>query len=245
MLRVLMILEDYAELMFLQTVLKKIGFDVEGLQNPALMDASILRLNPDLLIMTAHGKRVNGVHLSRMVKRLKGLPHIILMRAQGGPIDPDPNIEGWVESPVVFPVLLRAISDVCELDYAALDEKFGKLKAKEIEEEKARILSQPSNNEAILDRSTGSSGEFQPAAPAPGPNVFNRMKPTTVDADQRKARYDQFLSEHKGENNLEGPLFNRKKVHEQVEALRKAQSATADELDKERRAFVEQLFKKK
>src|SRR3954467_784956 len=92
MLRVLMVLEDYGELMFLQTVLKKIGFDVDAIQNARSFSDSVLRMNPDILVMTGHGKRVKGLELSRSLRRVRGLPHTILIHAPGTPAEQDTSV---------------------------------------------------------------------------------------------------------------------------------------------------------
>lgn len=250
-----MILEDYGELMFLQTVLKKIGMDVDAIQNPAMMASSILKMNPDVLIMTSAGRRVNGLEMSKMVKRMRGLPHIVLIRAAGVAPDPDPNIEGWLESPVVVPQLLKVVAELCGVDAAVLEEKFQKLQLKEIEEEKARLLKLQGAG-LVLDKSPGGnpggedtvypdaadsamSGVPHVEAPAPAPVV--KLKPATLSDEARKARYDQFLQNHEPVEST----FQRKLVQTQVVDLRKAQTDGADELERQRKAFVEELFKKK
>ena len=241
MLRVLMVLEDYGELMFLQTVLKKIGLDVEGIQNPTMMGTAILKVNPDVLIMTADGKRVNGLELSKYVKRLRGLPHIMLVRSAGVAPDPDPNIEGWVESPVVIPQLLRVVAELCEIEKGVLEDKFQKLQAKELEEEKERILRlQSPMLEPTMGRGTQ---EASPSAPAKAKTSEETMKlkPTTLSDEDRKAKYAAFLDQHPPVDSV----LARKAVHLQVEDLRKAQTDGALELERERRAFVSELFKKK
>src|SRR3954463_12035040 len=100
MLRVLMVLEDYGELMFLQTVLKKIGFDVDAIQNPRSFHDSLLRMNPDVLVMTAHGKRVRGIDLVKGLKKVRGLPKVLLLRSPGSTEEKDEAVDMWRETPM-------------------------------------------------------------------------------------------------------------------------------------------------
>ena len=79
MLRVLLVLEDYGELVFLQILLSKLGFDVGTLKNPKAMQDSLAKLNPDVVLMTARGKRVNGTELSAHIKKIQGRPKIVFL----------------------------------------------------------------------------------------------------------------------------------------------------------------------
>jgi response regulator RpfG family c-di-GMP phosphodiesterase len=229
MLRVLMVLEDYGELMFLQTVLKKIGFDVDAIQNPRSFQESLLRMNPDVLVMTAHGKRVNGVNLVKTVKKIRGLPKILLLRGPNAIQDPDTEIDMWRETPLGARELLGAIAELCNLDKQMLQEKFQKLHLQEVEQEHARILKINEIAEPSLNKG-GDTGNF------------GMLKASSMPAEERKQRYDKFL---KGEA-PEKHGFSVKQVQEQVKALRKEETTEElDELERQRRAFVEHLFKKK
>lgn len=231
MLRVLMVLEDYGELMFLQTVLKKIGFDVDAIQNPRSFQDSVLRMNPDVLVMTANGKRVKGHELSSGVKRTRGLPHVILIRTSGSPEVPDPNVGGWLTSPVGALNLLNMIGDLCGLNKDVLAEKFGKLRLQEqASEQEARVLSLDEKEVEQLKIAEESSGNFR------------AFQDTTASAAARKERYKKALDQ-------ERPAhigFSVKQVQDQVKNLRRDENSDdLAELERQRKAFVEELFKKK
>lgn len=224
-----MVLEDYGEMMFLQTVLKKIGFDVDAIQNPRSFEEHLLRMNPDLLLMTAHGKKVHGLQLAKTTKKVRGLPYIILLH-NAGAIEEDIAVNRWLPSPTGAVMLLDAIADVCGLNKQILQEKFQRLKLTEAEAEKARVLKPNEETGPSLDRGAG-DGHFGVLANS-----------TMSDAD-RKSRYQKFLS------NQSMPTehgYSVKQVQEQVKALRKDENAAElEDLERERRLFVEHLFKKK
>jgi CheY-like chemotaxis protein len=247
MLRVLMVLEDYGELMFLQTVLKKIGFDVDSTQNPRLLSDNLLAMNPDVLVMTAYGKRVKGVEIAKTVRKTRGIPRIVLIRGPGSLTDADPAIEGWLESPVGAISLLNLLGDLCGLNKELLNDKFQKLRAQDLESDESTLYLQgdPGAEPAQeLRKSTDTEGGFRPPPLAP-PKADEPSAPvlseSTVTTEERQERYRKFLSERP-----EHIGFGAKKIQAEVKALRKLENTAAlAELEQERKAFVEQLFSKK
>lgn len=233
MLRVLMVLEDYGELMFLQTILKKIGFDVDAIQNPRSFQDSLLTMNPDVLIMTAHGKRVNGLELASTVRKNRGIPHILLIKPAGTPQTDDENIEGWLDSPVSAMSMLNEIAEMCGLNKDVLAEKFQKLRLQEDPEAAAaRVLhlKEQEEKEAELAKNTESSGNFTTVAPS------------TMSPEERKQRYAKVLADETPDK----VGFSVKQVQEQIKSLRKEENPEdLAELERQRKLFVQHLFDKK
>ena len=229
MLRVLMVLEDYGELMFLQTVLKKIGFDVDAIQNPRSFQDSLLRMNPDILIMTAFGKRVKGLELAKATKKVRDLPKILLLATSEQGREEDIAVNAWLESPLGAVMMLDTIADLCGLSKQVLQEKFHKLKLTEIEQERARVLHVADDGGPSLERSETTRN-------------FGVMQGSTLSSEDRKSRYAKFLTEPAPDKHG----FAVKQVQEQVKALRREESSSnTEDLERERKAFVEHLFKKK
>lgn len=232
MLRVLMVLEDYGELMFLQTVLKKMGFDVDSTQNPRSLRDSLLAMNPDILIMTAYGKKVKGLELAANVRKVRDLPHIILMRGMGQDEVEDEMINGWLQSPVAAQALLDIVARLSNINPQVLQEKFSKLKLTEVEQERARVLKAQDVLGPTLEKS----------ADGKALGNFGVLKDSTLSTSDREARYAKFLDEKPPEKHG----FAVKQVQEQVKALRRDEaSADSEDLERQRREFVEHLFRKK
>jgi DNA-binding response OmpR family regulator len=232
MLRVLLALEDYGELMFLQTVLKKIGFDVDSTQNSRKIADMLLAMNPDVLVMTAKGKRVKGVDIVAGVKRTRGLPKVILIRPTGMAMDgfAGLQVEAWLDSPVGAPDLLDKIAEVTGLNKHVLQEKLLKLRMQEDESDSGRVLKLSEADEASLAKSEKSAGNF------------GVLKASTMSAGDRQSRYKKFIEE----TDIEKKGYSFKDVQANVKALRSEESQSdLDELERQRRAFVEHLFKKK
>lgn len=133
MLRVALVIDDYNELIYLQTILRKIGFDVEGLQNVKKYSELSLGFNPQVLIASAFGKKVNGLEFASTLHRVRGLPKIILLQTPEQPV-PKPdiaalNIDLVLDSPVNPTALITGLASVANVDEAALHEKFKRLQA--------------------------------------------------------------------------------------------------------------------
>ncbi len=244
-----MVLEDYGELMFLQTVLKKIGFDVDAIQNTRGFNDHVLAMNPDLVVLTALGKKVNGLELSHAMKRVRGLPRTILIRQPGAPHEDDLTVDKWLQSPVGAVDLLHAIADVCGLNKDVLSEKFQRLRLQDTDDESRVLHLKDGEKGGEMKASVNPSAHFVPVgepgdAPAPAPSAAPdvRVAASTLSQSERDDRYKKFLAEERPAH----VGFGVKQVHETVKSLRKEENENdLADLERERKLFVEHLFNKK
>ena len=100
MLRIQLVLEDYGDLIGLQTMLKKVGFDVDATQGATGFGDQIVNFNPEVVIMTAHGRKVAGFELAKHMRRVRGLPHVILVHDPERPAENDPAVAKWLPVPI-------------------------------------------------------------------------------------------------------------------------------------------------
>lgn len=234
MLRILLLLEDYGEIMFLSTALKKIGFDVEGIQNPRLFDETFLKMNPDMMILTAFGKRVRGLELIRKKKPPRGWPRIVMLYVPGQSTEHDPDVSAWLQSPVPVGEMLNTIGDLSSLDKNQLQEKFKKLRYEEQEPDPARILkSKPEDEESFFVQGEDREPE-------------SLLAPTSISREERRNRYKKFLEDKPPEQHL----YAVQDVKDYVKNIRQSEKdpekdPETDDLEKQRRALVKEMFKKK
>lgn len=219
MLRVLLVLEDYGEQVFLQILLSKLGFDIGTVKNPKAMNDSVANLNPDVVILTAKGKRVMGTELSGQIKRIQGRPKIVLT----APLAVREKLtkkevqfaEAVLESPVSPNKIIETLCIIGNMDSSPLLEKYRKLKPQ---------LAKSAEIESVYLQ--GGDG---PALP----DVLDVRSP-------EKKKYEKFLK-------LDEPppqkTFDKTKIVDFVKDLRR--EPLDHELDRERQAFVSELFKKK
>lgn len=242
MQRVLLVIDDYGELLFLQTLLKKLGFDVDGIQNERGFEESYLALNPELIIATAKGKRVNGLEMADGLRRVRGFPKLILLA--GGPFFEKlrglqiENVDGILESPVATTGLLQTIARVGNLDETALLDKYRRFKA---------TLS-PGNevDQQILKRDKVEAEEKIVVSGMPQPSPVTsgaiHMQPSILTPSEREERFAKTLAE------LEEPtiqIFDRERVHKFTKMIRATENPhSVEKLENERQEFVKALFKK-
>lgn len=234
-----MVVDDYGELLFLQTMLKKLGFDVDGIQNERSFEESYLALNPELILATAKGKRVNGIELAEGLRRNRGMPKIILLAAgqlfekmRGIKIE---NVDATLESPVATTPLLQTIARVASLDEAALLEKYRKFKA---------TLSPDSESDMQIlkrEKSVDDDKIVIPGTPEPQiPAV--KIEPSTLSDSARQERFTKTLK------SLDKPVadhFDSARVHKYTKEIRASEDPQSlKDLENERQEFVKAMFKK-
>jgi DNA-binding response OmpR family regulator len=131
MRKILLCLEDYNELLFVETLLKKIGFDVDSVRNEFTLAEKLLAQSPDLVIATGDGLKINGQRVSKKVKR-KGLHAKLLLLFTREKMLSENVLDGMLadaalETPLNPRRVLTAICQLTGADVDAVIAKFDKL----------------------------------------------------------------------------------------------------------------------
>ena len=69
MRKILLVIEDYHERTYLQTMLKKIGWDVIGLSTELGLSEQILTFRPDAIFASQAIRRIQGIELLKNIKK--------------------------------------------------------------------------------------------------------------------------------------------------------------------------------
>jgi len=222
MRRILLVIEDYNELLYVEKSLKKVGFDVESLPSEASLPERMMGFLPDLVIATGDGNRVSGHSVSKKVKR-KGVQSLLLLlfpRQRLSQIDiATYAAEGVIETPINPRVLIKSVCDFLSLSSETILTKFEKFLPPESEENEVQVIKERKK-------------------PVPPPSQTTAKRPQ---GDGRAEKYKQLL-----ENVPESPvkIFD----HQTVEAERRYQKNLPDTpeeaaLDENRKEFVKKLYK--
>ena len=140
--------------------------------------------------------------------------------------------DGWLESPVPALSLLHLFADLCGLNKQILTDKFQKLHMQEAEIDRGKTLHAVNESGAVFD-----INQEAPVSPASG-----NLKSSILSETEREERYRKFLTEKPPKE--QG--FAIKAVTENVRNLRRDEDpARLADLERERKAFVDHLFKKK
>lgn len=243
MTRLLLVIDDYNEMMYLQTLLKKLGFDVEAISQGRKFSDTSLGFNPRFIVMSAQGKNVNGIELVKKVRKHNGYPKVILLKSSSQKFSAQDiqgiEVDKIQETPVNILSLVRGI---CDLDDDIKADKFEALTHK-----LTQILSadKGDDEDAQVVKSTGEEKEelIHIKGSEPESNVVEIAKPTTtIDEEERKQKYKDFL-----DNMVDAPEgnggFSKKKIKEYNKLHEKANpTQKMKELDEHKKTFVKALY---
>jgi len=220
MRRVLVAIEDYQELTQLELLLKKLGFDVVGVRNDAAVPEMMVSFNPEVLVISAQGQRVNGTKLLPRIKKRGGPPRVILVAKNKSLLKADSLVDVTLESPIRTESLIEALAGFFGMDEKNLLDKFEQLK--------------------IQIPSLGDVGHIKSRAPAEPLEKISmyrsKLQVSERDVEKRKQTYERLV--------VATPLpafqgFPKDKVAAQVKDFRNSENdPEIKAIDEERKAFV-------
>jgi DNA-binding response OmpR family regulator len=219
MRRILLVIEDYNELLYVEKNLKKVGFDVESLPSESSLPERMMGFLPDLVIATGDGNRINGHSVAKKVKR-KGVKSLLLLlfpKQKFAQLDiATYAAEGAIETPINPRALIKAVCDYTGIPLAPLLAKFEK------------FLPQTEPDDATLQFISDK-----------GFNI--KADKAYANGDVRSDRYKKLLQ---GVAETPDKIFN----HQSVEDERRLQKSIPDTpeevaLDEKRKDFVKKLYK--
>lgn len=266
MLRVFLVIDDYNELIYLQTLLKKLGFDVEGLQNQKKYSDVSLGFNPQILITTAHGKKVDGLLLAQSIQKHRGLPKILALKTDNTYSQEDfdgSGVDMVLDSPVSPQKLIYAIATLGAVDENTLLDKYAKIKNRldTDKKENLELLSFDDNGQPLdqlknlksaineivnpltsLDSKDPLAGDASASASAdiPAREKYGRL------LSHDPFRAERFEKYKKEIGTLPEKNFDREKIREFNKKIRALlPDIDVKEIEENRRLFTEALFKNK
>lgn len=254
MLRILLINDDYRELLYLQTVLKKIGFDVLGVQNLRSIEETQLGFNPEIIFvgLKAATQQVQSA-CEQMRARSKKVKLIFLERggnaAQGSGLLG--YFDGLLQSPVNPTDLFKLIGEVGDVDGEFLTEKYKKLRQQLSPEDDAEFFMYDGADREEIDIWSNGGDFTDPNIPSDTQDrAAEKKNEVTVRANDNhreielpKRSYKEHLSQMQP---LENKVFDSKKVRAYHRQIRNEENLDQlQDLEQERQRFVEELFKLK
>lgn len=129
--KILLVYEDYADLMAVEGSLKKVGFDVIGLSSEYAVAEQILAFNPDLVVGSGKGGKVSSMGVGKRLKemtRWQGKSVLIFPTSY----KPNPQelikirVDMVLEAPVAPLRLVQVVGRILGHDEAVLLERLNK-----------------------------------------------------------------------------------------------------------------------
>ena len=242
----MLVIDEYKDLVALENLLRRVGFDVLSVGKELLVNDALLRFHPELVIATAKGRSVEGPRLALRLRKLSPPPRVVLVT--NGPLALSPElrlvVDGVIETPIQPEVVLMTIAKVAGTDSEQLLAKYGKITTsakwagpesrKVLGEERAPVEAKP---QATIGRPTPA---YQPQrAWHPVANPGN----SAAARSERSDRYDKFLKDN-DLGKVDG-VMSKEKSQAAMRDLKKhaeTQRETLAKIDEEKLAFAKSLF---
>ncbi len=233
MVRVLLVIDDYNELLYLQTILKKVGFDVEGLQSQKKFSDASLGFNPQVVVVTGRGHQIDGVQIGKSIRKVRGFPKILALRAANAQLSKDDiqsaGFDLVMDTPVNMKRLVMAVAALGDVDEKPFLEKLDKIQAPATPDAGSILLTDLGSTDVSSSRPAGQA----PLFPLDDEDL----------AVKRRDRYEAFVRNNKLPNK---DHFDRDRILDFNKKIRSgAPPEDIDQIEDERKAFVRSLFSDK
>lgn len=244
MLRILLGIEDYNELLYLQTFLKKIGFDTDGVQNEKKFADLLLGFNPQVVILSGLNKKGLGTRVIEKVKKRDGYPKIILLRGQDTEVDPvffkGSIVDKVMDRPVQLAHLIQNLAHFAGMDAELLQTKFDKISIQLKSERDLPVLFELGDSR-VVESTTKAGADSAPRFPVRPESL--PFKATSVSPEKRKARFAKALEDI--QTDPKTSTFARAEILKYTKEIRReSEDPQFKELDEQRRDFVRAMFDK-
>ena len=228
MAKVMLVIDDYSELVFVENLLKRMGFDVLSLNRDTTFSESILSFFPELLIATLKGRHVEGLRIGLLLKKKNPNSKVVMLAPSANELKlpPEARVDALMEVPVEALSLLKEIARLLKMNEAQLIEKFEKVG-------KARNFSREGDIKVVKDEEAGSGNRMIKGGPAPAKPLSPREK-----------RYEEFLA--KMEQSSTAQVLPHVEIAKRAQEARDADKDNAElenKLTEQKRAFVKALMK--
>lgn len=229
MKRILLLTEDFNEMTFLETLLKKLGFDALGIQNPSSVEEKALTMNPEMLILSDTIKGQSTHHILESLVSSRPSMYVILMK-------PDllqetqhsaEMVHKAVKSPVDPADFIRCICSVAKLNEEQYLEKFYKL---------GLFKGGPQVSEMVTVK-----GKID----LPSDTQFIKRLKNYTEEKSEVERKKRFTEQLKSLSEPKADKVNHNQVVEEVKEYRqRTNDVEIQKIDEQRKGFVRALFKK-
>lgn len=230
MRKILLVVEEFNERVYLETLLKKVGWDVISLGSPQGLGEKIISFSPDLLIISGKSK-LDGVDIAKRARRQRpAVKNLLLdtkMAHQKVDVWIDAGIDGAIDSPISHKVLFESLELMGGFPASQCLQKLNSIR-KELEQQFEKYVENKSKPVEELEKAVGKKASSE-----------------TAPATKKKAKksYDQVLADLS--DIPEQTTLDRKYIRSAIEKIRREipYDQEAEKLDQERQDFLKALFK--
>lgn len=254
-MKVLLVVDEYSELIALENLLKKLGIVVVGTNKEVALTDSIMGFYPELVIVSQKGRNVDGMRLLPKIKKLSPASKIAFLYSPASLAqmsDEDRvKIDAFIELPIAPVQLLTIVANMGGLNREQLLEKYDKLQNAKIQDvnSKTKVTKAfgddgRSNSNQMIQGSSAESTKNQKISggTSKGPIIHSAIGLSS----EREKRYQKALEGMLNEK--VDRVLSHQKMKEYSAQLEKdslAEREVLSDILEEKREFVRALFKKK
>lgn len=240
----MLVIDEIQQLVGLESFLRRFGFDVLSLSKDSQVADAQLGFMPDIVIASHQGRNVDGLRLSRQLKRtMRPPPRIAISYSSAPPSltkDDEKSIDALLEIPAVGDNAIRLLAQLAGLNPEPLLEKYRKFA-------NVRLTS---DEQVVIVQGASAPGAAPASAPAPTDAVWDPVKTPGTSATARSERskgYDAFLENHAKDlaNEPTGKVLPREQMAQRMKKLKEDSAGEKDALDElqaQKIKFAEALF---
>ncbi len=247
----MLVIDDFNELVGLETLFRRLGFDVLSLGRESLVAEAVLGFPPDLAVATGLGRHVNGLSLAPKLRYGTSQPKLVVLLPYRDPEEGsrpelrDAEIDAVIETPFDPRVALRVVAQLLSLDADPILEKYAKIVSARLFEPLELKIIKHHVEPLPLIHVTSSEGFRRPFG-SEGAGESNEVLETKRPESAREARYAKFLDD-KAEEELPPMasgefLKEAQKKQEAAEATSIEEIQKAAKLAREKREFVRAMI---
>jgi len=255
--KLLLVIEDYAELISLESLLRRVGFDVLSLSREASVAETALAFTPDLLLATYRGRNIDGPRLAQRMKAQVGHRLRVLFILPPGFDPKDPALatagaDAWLPLPVDHVRTLRILSRILNVPVEPLVEKLGKIESARLDEADEMYLVQSGprdrDSQFVSGASEAAEGLSAGGRSASGTSAYEEERVRLAASARRQERFELAIKAMEDEGKELPPVANTQSIKSAATQLKEfVQSQSGEEarlqkLDAEKRRFVVALL---
>lgn len=244
MRKVMLVIDEFSEMVGLESFLRRLGFDVLSLGKEMLVTDALLSFQPEVVIASFKGRNVDGLRLAlRLKKTMIPPPRVALAYSGPRPQIPQESqrlVEALIEIPVEPQSVIQMLSKLSGLPAEPLLEKYAKVSAAVLTRDEKAVL--------ITDQAAKAAKAASPGMVSGGVST-KEWDPQTMRGQaanvrtERSNRYDAYLETH-SEEKVEKVLPHDKaaKAMAKLKKDSEAEKDTLDQIHAEKQAFAKALF---
>lgn len=248
MKKIMLVIDDFQELVHIESVLKRVGFDVLSIGKEVLLADAIVGFHPDILMASARGRAVDGFRLAPRIKKMTPPPRVALVVATNQTItltnEVRPFVDALIEAPIDGKRLIQIVAQLAGIASENLLKKYEKLSASGLKSSDGSIRVSDGHGAArdtiVVNGGAASSAQDKAVHWDPRANAGTASTARTLRSD----RYEKFLTDHTEEVSAVLPAEAAKKAMEKLRDDSSNEKPALEKIDDEKREFVKVMFTK-